>query len=229
MFLRKVEKKYKIIIKHKIEIPIGTGFGTSAGGALTTGLALSKVLDLNLTYNQIGKIAHKAEIKCKTGLGTVGPLMIGGCVLTIKPGAPGISILDRIPLSENHVIISGVIKPIQTKHVLNSEKTRQAVNLWGKKTLNQILSKPTAENFMNSSLKFAEKTGFLTPNIRKLVKLAKKSGAIGAAQNMVGEAVHVLTLQENTERIVEAYRRVIPKEKIIVSKIDFQGARILRN
>ena len=229
MFLRKVEKKYKIIIKHKIEIPIGTGFGTSAGGALTTGLALSKVLDLNLTYNQIGKIAHKAEIKCKTGLGTVGPLMIGGCVLTIKPGAPGISILDRIPLTENHIIISGVIKPIQTKHVLNSEKTRQAVNLWGKKTLNQILSKPTAENFMNSSLKFAEKTGFLTPNIRKLVKLAKKSGAIGAAQNMVGEAVHVLTLQENTERIVEAYRRVIPKEKIIVSKIDFQGARILRN
>jgi len=92
-FLIKTKKKYKIIIKHKVEIPIGSGFGTSAGGALTTGLALAKVLDMNLTYNQIGKIAHKAEIENKTGLGTVGPLMIGGCALTIEPGAPGVSVI----------------------------------------------------------------------------------------------------------------------------------------
>lgn len=227
MFLEKVEKKYEIIIKHKVEIPIGTGFGTSAGGALTTGMALSKLLDLNLTYNQIGKIAHKAEIKCKTGLGTVGPLMIGGCILTIEPGAPGISIIDRIPLSGEHVIVSGVIKSIPTKYILNSEKKRQAVNRWGKKTLDQILLEPSAENFMNCSLKFAEKTGFMTTNTKKLVKIAKKTGAIGAAQNMVGEAVHALALQKNVKNIVAAFEKVLPKEKIIVSKIDFQGARLL--
>jgi pantoate kinase len=227
MFLEKVEKKYEIIIKHKVEIPIGAGFGTSAGGALTTGLALSKILDLNLTYNQIGKIAHKAEIKCKTGLGTVGPLMIGGCVLTIEPGAPGISIIDRIPLSGEHVIISGVIKPIPTTYILDSEKKRQTVNRWGKETLEQILSEPSAENFMNCSLKFAEKTGFLTSTIKKLVKIAKKAGAIGSAKNMVGEAVHTLALKKNTKNIQEAFEKVLPKEKIIVSKIDFQGARLL--
>jgi pantoate kinase len=227
MFLEKVEKKYEIIIKHKVEIPIGAGFGTSAGGALTTGLALSKILDLNLTYNQIGKIAHKAEIKCKTGLGTVGPLMIGGCVLTIEPGAPGISIIDRIPLSGEHVIISGVIKPIPTTYILDSEKKRQTVNRWGKETLEQILSEPSAENFMNCSLKFAKKTGFLTSTIKKLVKIAKKAGAIGSAQNMVGEAVHTLALKKNTKNIQEAFEKVLPKEKIIVSKIDFQGARLL--
>jgi pantoate kinase len=227
IFLEKVEKKYEIDIKHEVKVPIGAGFGTSAGGALTTGLALSKILDLNLTYNQIGNIAHKAEIVCKTGLGTVGPLMLGGCILTVEPGAPGISIIDRIPLNDEYAIVCGVIKSISTKSILNSEKRKQAVNLWGKKTLEQILLNPSPENFMNSSLRFAEKTGFMTPITKKLAKIAKKEDAIGAAQNMVGEAVHALVLEENAKNIIKAFEEVLPKEKIILSKIDFQGARLL--
>ncbi len=229
MLLDKVYKNYQITIKHKVEIPIGTGFGTSAGGALTTGLALSKILQLNLTYNQIGKIAHIAEVKCKTGLGTVGPLMIGGCVLTIEPGAPGISILDRIPLTDEYAIISGIVNPIPTKQILNSQKRRQEINCWGKKTLKQILYEPTVENFLNCSLKFAEKTGFMTSQTRKLAKIAKELGAIGSAQNMVGEAIHTLTLQKNIKSIVEAFNKILPKEKVFTSKIDFQGARLLKN
>jgi pantoate kinase len=226
LFLKKTEKKFNISIKHKIEIPIGSGFGTSAGGALTTGLALSKILDLNLTYNQIGKIAHEAEIKCKTGLGTVGPLMVGGCVLTIEPGAPGISVIDQIPITKDYVIVSGVVNPISTNIILNSEKKRKTINKWGKATLNQILANPTPKNFMNCSLEFAEKTGFLTPKIKKLVKYAKKAGAIGSAQNMVGEAIHTLTLQKNATKIVKVFEKILPKEKIFISRIDFQGARV---
>lgn len=228
ILLEKVDKKYQINIKHKIEIPIGTGFGTSAAGALSTSLALSKILQLNLTFNQIGKIAHIAEIKCKTGLGTVGPLMIGGCALTVKPGAPGISIIDRIPISNEYLIVSGVIKPIPTKQILNSKKRRQEINLWGKKTLEKILSEPSLKNFLKCSLKFAEKTGFMTPQTKKLVKIAKELGAIGSAQNMVGEAVHTLTLQKNAKSIVEAFQKILPKEKVFTSKIDFQGVRLLK-
>lgn len=227
LFLKKTEKKFNITIKHEIEIPIGSGFGTSAGGALTTGLALSRILDLNLTYNQIGKIAHEAEIKCKTGLGTVGPLMVGGCVLTIEPGAPGISVIDQIPISKDYVIVSGVVNPISTKIILNSEKKRRLINKWGKNTLDQILINPSLENFMNCSLEFAEKTGFLTPKLKKLAKYAKKAGAIGSAQNMVGEAIHTLTFQENAINIVKVFEKILPKQKIFTSRIDFQGARIL--
>ena len=80
--LNTLQKSYVVIVNHKIDVPIGTGFGTSAGGALTAGLALKEALDLPLTYNQIGKIAHVAEIQCRTGLGTVSSLTsIGGCVL----------------------------------------------------------------------------------------------------------------------------------------------------
>ena len=227
MLLSKISEKCKVVVKHKVEVPIGAGFGSSAAGALTTALALSKTLGLNLTCNQIGRIAHVAEVKCKTGLGTVGPLMLGGCILTIEPGAPGIAIIDRIPISTDYVIVAGVFGPIPTKEVLASPEKRLAVNKWGKKTLEKILSEPSLENFLACCCDFAEKTGFMTERVRTLIRLAEGAGAIGAAQNMVGEAVHALTTLENAENVVQAFKRVLPQEKILVAHVDIQGARLI--
>jgi pantoate kinase len=227
MLLSKVSGTYNVVVKHRVDIPIGAGFGSSAAGALTTALALSKALSLNSTYNQIGRIAHVAEVKCKTGLGTVGPLMLGGCILTIEPGAPGIAIIDRIPISTDYVIVAGVFGSIPTKEVLASPEKRLAVNKWGKKTLEKILSEPSLENFLACCCDFAEKTGFMTERVRTLMRLAEGAGAIGAAQNMVGEAVHALTTLENAENVVQAFKRVLPQEKILVAHVDIQGARLI--
>jgi pantoate kinase len=229
MLLKNVERAYDIVVNHKVEVPIGAGFGTSAGGALSASLAFSKALELPLTYNQIGRIAHVAEVRCKTGLGTVGPLMLGGCILTVEPGAPSISVIDRIPLSDDYMIVAGVFGSTPTKQVLASAEKRREVNRYGRKTLETILAEPSVENFMACCLEFAEKAGFLTARARKLVKLAKKAGAVGAAQNMVGEAVHAVTLEENAAEIAEAFKQVLPNEKILVSKIDFQGARLVKH
>ena len=150
--LKMKDKNYQVLIKHKVEVPIGAGFGSSAGGALGTSLALSKALDLKLTYNQLGTIAHVAEIQCKTGLGTVGPIMLGGCILTVEPGGPGIGVIDRIPLSSNHVIVAGTFDPMPTKNVLlSSSEKRAKVNRCGRETLDAILEEPSIENFMHLS------------------------------------------------------------------------------
>jgi pantoate kinase len=225
--LSKMPESYTVIVDHKIEVPIGTGFGTSAGGALTAALALKEALDLPLTYNQIGKMAHVAEIRCKTGLGTVGPLMLGGCILTLEPGAPGIAVIDRLPLSPNYFIVTGVFGPTPTRQVLTSTNRRVEANRYARKTLEAILDEPSVENFLTCCLKFAEKTGFMTPNLRQLVKLAEKAGAVGSAQNMFGQAVHSLVLEENANQVAEAFMQVLPPGKVMVSKVDFQGARLI--
>jgi pantoate kinase len=227
MLLEKADEPYEVLVKHNVEVPIGAGFGSSAAGALTTALALSKGLGLSLSYNQIGRIAHVAEVKCKTGLGTVGPLMLGGCVLTIEPGAPGIAVIDRVPISTDYVIVAGVFGPTPTKEVLSSPEKRLAVNKWGRKTLEKILAEPSLENFLACCREFAEKTGFMTKRVRTLMRLADEAGAIGAAQNMVGEAVHALTTLENVKNVVQAFKRVLPQEKILVAQIDIQGARLI--
>jgi pantoate kinase len=227
MLLKKTQETYKVVVKHRIDVPIGAGFGSSAAGALTTALALSRALNLNLTYNQLGRIAHIAEVKCKTGLGTVGPLMLGGCILTIEPGSPGTALIDRIPISADNVIVAGVIGPIPTKELLSSSERRREVNRWGRKTLENILAEPSVENFLACCLDFAQKTGFMTERLRKLAKLAEKAGAIGVAQNMVGEAIHALTTLDNADQVVEAFKQVLPESQILVARIDLQGARLV--
>jgi pantoate kinase len=228
--LAKKKAKYSVVVKHRIEVPIGTGFGTSAGGALTAGLALSEALDLPLTYNQIGKIAHVAEIQCQTGLGTVSSLAFsGGCVLVVEPGAPGICQIDRIPISPDHMIVAGFCKSkTPNKTILSSPQRKKEINQHGKETLNAILAKPTIENFLDCCWEFSQKAGFATPKTHELVQLAKKAGAVGAAQNMIGEAVHAVVLEENAKSVAEAFKQTLPHQQVIVSRIDFQGARLVK-
>ncbi len=229
MLLAKMDKKFDVSVWHEIDVPIGTGFGTSAGGALTAGLAVKKALELPLTYNQIGKIAHIAEIKCRTGLGTVSSLTFaGGCVLVVEPGAPGICQIDRIPLTEKYMIVAGFFPSnILNKSMLSDAEKQKMINRYGKETMKAILANPSLRNFLDSCWHFSENTGFATPNVRKLVKLAKEAGAVGAAQNMLGEAVHALVNQKTANHVAEAFKQVLPSENVLVSKIDFQGARLI--
>ena len=228
--LSKTAQKYAVTVKHRIDVPIGAGFGTSAGGALTAGLALSKALELPLTYNQIGKTAHVAEIQCQTGLGTVSSLTFsGGCVLVTEPGAPGICQIDRIPISPDYMIVAGYLpSKILTKSLLSSPEKKLEINRFGKKTLDAILAEPSLENFLDCCWEFSQKAGFATENIRKLVASAKKAGAVGAAQNMIGEAVHAIVHEENADSVAEAFKQTLPTKQVIVSKIDFQGARLVK-
>jgi pantoate kinase len=226
--LTKTQQRYAVKVDHKIEVPIGMGFGTSAGGALTVGLALKEALDLPLTYNDIGKIAHVSEIQCQTGLGTVSSLTFsGGCVLVVEPGAPGICQLDRIPLTSDYVIVAGYYQKKISKTLLSSPEKKRQINSYGKKALDAILAEPSIENFIECCWDFAQKAGFASQNIRQLVAAAEKAGAVGAAQNMIGEAVHALVLEENANAVAEAFKQTLPPEQVIVSKIDFQGARLI--
>jgi pantoate kinase len=228
--LEKTNKKYDVIVEHRIEVPVGSGFGTSAGGALTSGLALAETLDLPLTFNQIGKVAHIAEIVCQTGLGTVSSLTsTGGCALVVQPGAPGICQIDRIPITPDYMIVAGFSKSnIAKKTVFSSPEKKQEINRHGKKTLKTILQKPSLKNFLDCCWNFAQKSEFATENTRQLVELAKKAGAVGAAQNMIGEAVHAVVHEDNANLVAEAFKQVLPPEQVIISKIDFQGARLVK-
>ena len=168
--LSKTTAKFTITVEHQIEVPIGTGFGTSAGGALTAGLALKEALDLPLTYNQIGKIAHVAEIQCQTGLGTVSSLTFsGGCVIVVEPGAPGICQIDRIPITPDYMVVAGFFKSnILNKTILSMPQKKKEINRYGEKTLEAILSEPSLENFLECCWEFSQKAGFATENTRTI-------------------------------------------------------------
>jgi pantoate kinase len=228
--LNKVAKKYAVSVEHQIDVPISMGFGTSAGGALTTGLALREALNLPLTYNQVGEIAHLAEIYLQTGLGTVSSLTDGGgLILVTEPGSPGVCKIDRIPINPDYVIVAGFYNKKISKTLLSSAEHKLAINRCGKQAMTKILEDPCLETFLLNCWTFAQKAGFASNRVRELVDLAVRAGAIGATQNMIGEAVHAVVLKENVSSVVEAFKQVLPEKQVLVCKIDFQGARLIGN
>ena len=68
-----------------------------------------------MSVNEVGRIVHEAEIANGTGLGTVGPILTGGFVITTKSGGPGVAVIDRLSIPPDLRVVSACISPILTK------------------------------------------------------------------------------------------------------------------
>lgn len=209
----------KVYVNHLVDPPIGAGFGTSAASALSLSLAFSKALGLKITLREAAEIAHRAEVSSRTGLGTVAALTVGGCVVTFKPGPPGDCRILRIPSHPDLRIIAAYFESKLTNVMLKRKDLEERVNRWGDEVLQRILDDPKIETLLSASKEFAVKAGFATRRIRRALEAAERSGAIGGAQNMLGEAIHVVAYNEEVNSIVEALLESVKPRRILVSKI----------
>ena len=222
-------KRCKVIVKHEIEVPVACGFGTSGAGALSLAMALDKALQLNMDVNKIGFIAHAAEIESKTGLGTIPPLLAGGgCVLTVKAGAPGEAKVISIPVDGRMKVVSVVIAKIYTRKILLSEEKLRKISKIGEETLKEILSELSVENFLSACKRFSLKSGLATSRVIKLMNEISRFNVLGVAQNMIGEGVHTVADAEEAEKIAKFLRHKYPEIEIIISEIHEEPARVIK-
>lgn len=220
-------RKFRVSVDHRTQIPIGAGYGASAAGALSAALAFSEVADQGMSMDQLGMVAHLAEIANRTGLGTVAPILRGGFVLTRKSGGPGIAVIDRIPVSPRMRVVSACFGPISTKAVLASKDLRRRVNVFGALALGSITRDLRPRNFMAASRAFADALGLMSCRTAELADLMENTGAIGATQNMVGQAVHAIAEKDQADSILRTVRRRFPKIQAFSCPLDFTGARII--
>jgi len=209
----------EVSVNHLIDPPMGAGFGTSAASALSLALALSEALGLSLTLREAAEIAHTAEVESRTGLGTVAALTVGGCVVTFKPGPPGECRILRIPLHPDLRIVAAYFESKPTNLILKERSLERRVNRWGDEALQRILSDPKVETLLSASRDFAVKTGFATRRVINALDAAEAAGALGGAQNMLGEAVHVLAYREDVNHVIEALIEKVRPRRILASGI----------
>ena len=213
----------------RVASPIAAGFGTSAAGTLASCLAISDAADLAVTLTELGRITHVSEVLNRTGLGTAAALLTGGFVLTAEPGAPGIGFVDRLLFPKNHSIICAYIGPIPTRDALAKPDVAVRVNASAKRTMDAVRQNPTLSNFLAESRKFGQEAGFETTNVTRLISTMMSSGATGAAQNMIGEAVHGAANDREVRGIVSVVKKAFPTAKVFAAPIDNQGVRLLEN
>jgi pantoate kinase len=220
-------QKYRVTADHRAQVPIGAGYGASAAGALSAAVAFSEAADLGMSMDQLGTVAHLAEIRNGTGLGTVGPILRGGFVLTRKSGGPGIAVIDRILVSPRLRVVSACFGPISTKAVLASKDLRRKVNVLGLSAFESITRDLRPRNFMTASRAFADTLALMSRETAELADLMENAGAIGATQNMLGQAVHAIAEEDQAESILRIVRRRFPKIQAFSCRLDFIGARIV--
>ncbi len=216
---------FEIEIDHICQVPIGAGFGASGAGALGAALALSKSLGLKMSRDEILTIAHVAEVTCRTGLGDVGAQNLGGLVIGVRPGAPPWGKWKNINVPGNLRVICCTLGPLSTPKLLREADFRMRAKNLAIHAMKKIMRSPTPWDFMEVSTEFSERLGLLDDELRTLISDAKKAGAIGASQVMLGRAVFALVEREKMVRVRSALLKS-RAESLIISKIARKGAKL---
>ena len=219
----KFSKKF-FDIEHDISIPVGYGLGSSSAVALSLSFALDQALETKLDKTMIGQIAHNAEVNCKTGLGDVLASFNGGFEIRVKPGAPGIGAVEKIPTDKISVIMI-CFSPISTNKFIKERLSQ--INGLGGKMVNRLLETKNYEHFQDMSLEFAKYVDVMTPRMEKLVnELSKENIKCGVA--LFGETIFSMIPKEDENKVLKILQNY-PDGVIIRSELDDIGARVLYN
>jgi len=220
--LELIKKDFKIEeglkIDHKIEVPIGSGFGTSASSALGVAIACFKSFNINISLKSASQYAHRAEIELGSGLGDVIAETSKGIVLRKKPGSPGIGKVESIESQKesfNMYVIAKTLGEIDTGSVIENPIHQRKINEIGLAIQKKFMINPNIENFLKYSLEFAKKTELINENVLEIVN-ELNDYTLGASMAMLGNTAFALSNNPYCDM-----------EGAIISKIDNTGIKIL--
>lgn len=209
-------------ITHEINVPVGYGFGCSGAVALSLALALNDALKYGYTKTKVAQIAHKAEIKCQTGLGDVLASYHGGFEIRTKSGAPGVGEVQRITPKEKLEVIIICFNPISTKKFLKEKIS--LINGLGGKMVQKLVKSQDMDEFQDMSIKFAKYIHVITPKMNKVIKDLHDNG-IKCGIALFGETIFSLVPKDKKQKALEILKKY-DDGIIITSRIDNSGARL---
>ncbi|GIU72368.1 MAG: kinase [Candidatus Nitrosocaldaceae archaeon] len=218
-YLKHINKKFKIIVKHYLDIPIGYGLGSSGAAALSLSLALNDALQLfdNLKAAQI---AHIADLECRCGMGTVTAEYYGGLEMRLKAGAPGVGYVKHIDADGYKVVIL-CLKPVSTKEFLTNKIS--FINGLGGKMLYKLDKEPSIERFLKYSSMFARSIKFVDDKCYEIMDELEEHGYYSSLA-MFGETVFTIVKDDDINKV----NKILTKYgNVIISSIDSKGARVI--
>lgn len=192
-----------IAIDHVFPLPSGAGYGSSGAGAVGAAIGLNMLLGLGLPLNECGKFAHVAEVENKTGLGTVGGQIRGGCAITMVPGYPfG---MNSIIVPPRHKIACASLGGLLTSDILRDPGIRAGIIRAGKVAMQRIAGRFTIGHFMATAIDFVEATGMLdmpaldlgaVQHVMRAVNGMRDPRVLGASMNQLGKSVYAIFKDE---------------------------------
>ena len=210
-----------------VEVPIGLGFGSSSASALSAVMAVAAALELQLNKEQVALFAHQADILCSTGLGTVSSTYNhSGAGLIVRPGGPGVARVQQVKVPHGLRIVTAALTSRPKGTLFSSIRRRNRVNRLGEIALEKA-SDLKFGSLLAAGRAFAEGLGLTTPAVQRLIDASMKKGAMGASQNMVGNAMHAIVREGSVPGVISALRSESDRAVVDSFRIGGRTARIL--
>jgi pantoate kinase len=205
-----------IAIKQDIEVPIGSGFGTSASSAIGVAIAINNLFNLDIEPINLYQIAHVMEIKLGTGLGDVIAESSKGIVIRKKPGAPGFGKIINM-VCDDLFVITKTFGSLDTKKIIQNPQIAKKINELGIESTKEFLKNRNINNLLKISFEFAKKSSLLSNEVLNSIHELNKY-TLGSSMAMLGNTVFALskTPEEDLENIGD-------QNGFLINKIDNQG------
>jgi len=209
-----------------VEVPIKAGFGSSSASALSAVMAVASALELPFSKEKVASFAHQAEILRHTGLGTVSSTYnFSGAAVITRAGGPGVAKVMRVAVPPGLRVVTAFLS-LKKGHLLSSTRMRNKVNRLGEIALGQA-SDLRLESLLAAGHAFGEGLGLMSRAVKTLVAVALEEGAVGASQNMLGNAMHAVVRDEDLENVFLALESTSSAAKVDSFRIGGRTARIL--
>jgi pantoate kinase len=210
----------RLEVQQTVDVPIGCGFGASAASALSAVYAAASALGLRAPKAEIARCAYDAEIIEQTGLGTVSVTYDGaGAGAIIQPGEPGVGRFLNVKVPGSVRLVTASLAPFSKRDAFSAAETARRIVKLGDEALGRFVAGPTLEGLGVLGEWFTEQLGLESVEVRRLAGAAKSAGALYASQNMMGQAVHAVTLEDSTERVLKAMAATGPNFRIDVFEV----------
>ncbi len=217
---------HNLSIRQTRAVPMGCGLGSSGAGALSLSLALNAALGYPLSPREATLAAHKAELLCQTGLGTVAGICAGGLELRVKAGAPGFGETRSLEVSGDVRLYLAILGPMPTREELNKSILMGKASKSGSVLLNRLLPDITVDNFQKLSSEFTGEMDLASQELKNMAKVLE-SKKVAWAMPMFGQGIFWLG-PASDKSLWDKIRESAPAEAWFwTGPIDNQGARIL--
>jgi len=211
------ETPHRITVNTMLDLPVSQGFGMSAGGALSSTLALADLL--NLPRDNAVKAAHYAEVQLRTGLGDVVASSFGGIEIRREAGLPPWGMLEHIP-GKYDMVLCVIGKEIETKKILSDATRLREIASYGRYCTKKLLEKPSVEHLFSLAWEFTRKIGLADDLVLQAVDAANQYGM--ASMCMLGNSVFGMGDTPLLCKTLSAFG------KVFCCTIDERGARVLK-
>jgi pantoate kinase len=210
------ERNASVTVATHLDLPESQGFGMSAAGALSAGIALCDILELD--RNAAFEVVHSAEIGNRTGMGDVSAIHRGGVTIRETAGLPPRGRVHRIE-GRPSVVLAVVGSPLRTAGVLDDPDSVSRINREGGRRVSELLEQPSIDNLMRLSASFAMDTGLTSSEVRNAMDSASSVGF--SSMSMLGNSVFAIGPTAELVSILSNHG------KTFVTSVDTEGARLL--